>query len=129
MAGMFNSSQWAHDLDNPQNRKFVADFQKEYGRLPSLYASQGYDAALLMDAAVRDTKGKLDDQEAVRRALRAANFKSVRGAFKFNTNHYPVQDYYLRVVSKNAQGQVTNRTLGTVFKNHADAYVALCKMP
>ena len=129
MAGMFNSSQWAHDLDNPQNRKFVADFQKEYGRLPSLYASQGYDAALLMDAAVRDTKGKLEDQEAVRRALRAANFKSVRGAFKFNTNHYPVQDYYLRVVSKNAQGQVTNRTLGTVFKNHADAYVALCKMP
>ena len=129
MAGMFNSSQWAHDLDNPQNRKFVADFQKEYGRLPSLYASQGYDAALLMDAAVRDTKGKLEDQEAVRRALRAANFRSVRGAFKFNTNHYPVQDYYLRVVSKNAQGQVTNRTLGTVFKNHADAYVALCKMP
>ncbi|MGE5666160.1 MAG: ABC transporter substrate-binding protein [Betaproteobacteria bacterium] len=129
MAGMFNSSQWAHDLDNPQNRKFVADFQKEYGRLPSLYASQGYDAALLMDAAVRDTKGKLEDQDAVRRALRAANFKSVRGAFKFNTNHYPVQDYYLRVVSKNAQGQVTNRTLGTVFKNHADAYVALCKMP
>lgn len=129
MAGMFNSSQWAHDLDNPQNRKFVADFQKEYGRLPSLYASQGYDAALLMDAAVRDTKGKLEDPEAVRRALRAANFKSVRGAFRFNTNHYPVQDYYLRVVSKNAQGQVTNRTLGTVFKNHADAYVALCKMP
>jgi branched-chain amino acid transport system substrate-binding protein len=129
MAGMFNSSQWAHDLDNPQNKKFVADFQKEYGRLPSLYASQGYDAAQLMDAAVRDTKGKLEDDAAVRRALRAANFKSVRGAFKFNTNHYPVQDYYLRVVSKNAQGQVTNRTLGTVFKNHADAYVALCKMP
>ena len=128
MLGMFNTSQWAHDMDNPQNKRFVADFQKEYGRLPSLYASQGYDAAMLIDAAVRDVKGKIEDKEAVRRALKAANFKSVRGAFKFNTNQYPVQDYYLRVVTKDPQGRVTNRTLGTVFKNHADAYVGACKM-
>ena len=128
MLGMFNTSQWAHDMNNAQNKRFVADFQKEYGRLPSLYASQGYDAAMLIDAAVRDVKGKIEDKEALRRALKAANFKSVRGAFKFNTNHYPVQDYYLRVVSKDAQGRVTNRTLGTVFKNHADAYVGTCKM-
>lgn len=128
MLGMFNTSQWAHDMDNPQNKRFVADFQKEYGRLPSLYASQGYDAAMLIDAAVRDVKGKIEDKEAVRRALKAANFKSVRGPFKFNTNQYPVQDYYLRVVTKDPQGRVTNRTLGTVFKNHADAYVGACKM-
>eukprot|EP01137_Pigoraptor_chileana_P017060 Opistho-2@74534 len=68
MLGMFNSSHWAHDMDNAANKKFVADFQKEYGRLPSLYASQGYDAALLMDAAVRDVKGKIDDKEAVLKA-------------------------------------------------------------
>jgi len=129
MLGMFNTSQWAHDLDNAANKRFVADFQKEYGRLPTLYAAQGYDAARLMDAAVRDTKGKLDDKKAVRRALEAAKFDSVRGAFKFNTNHHPVQDYYLRVITKDAQGRVTNRTLGTVFKAHADAYASTCKMP
>ncbi len=129
MLGMFNSSQWAHDLDNAANKTFVAAFEKEYGRIPSLYASQGYDAARLIDAAVRDTKGKLDDKVAVRKALEAARFESVRGAFKFNTNHFPIQDYYLRVVTKNAQGKVTNRTLGTVFKNQADAYVGSCKMP
>ena len=128
MMGLFNSSQWAHDLDNPQNRKFVADFQKDYGRLPSLYASQGYDAALLMDAAVRDSKGKLDDKDAVKKALEAAKFQSVRGAFKFGHNHYPVQNYYLRVIGKDAQGRITNRTVGTVFTNHADAYAAQCKM-
>ncbi|PPE65929.1 ABC transporter substrate-binding protein [Caldimonas caldifontis] len=128
MLGMFNTSQWAHDLDNPQNKRFVADFQKEYGRLPSLYASQGYDAAMLIDAAVRDVKGKIEDKAALGKALRAANFKSVRGAFKFNTNQYPIQDYYLRIVHKDSQGRVTNRTLGTVFKNHADAYVGACKM-
>jgi len=62
MLGMFNSSQWAHDLDNAANKKFVAAFEKEYGRLPTLYASQGYDAAQLIAAAVRDTKGKLEEQ-------------------------------------------------------------------
>lgn len=129
MLGMFNTSQWAHDLDNPANKRFVADFQKDFGRLPTLYAAQGYDAARLIDAAVRDVKGKLDDKEAVRKALKAAKFDSVRGAFKFNTNQFPIQDYYLRVITKDTQGRITNRTLGTVFKNHADAYVGECKMP
>jgi branched-chain amino acid transport system substrate-binding protein len=129
MLGMFNSSQWAHDMQNAVNKRFVADFQKEYGRLPTLYASQGYDAARLMDAAVRDAKGNLSDKTALRKAIAAAKFESVRGAFKFNTNGYPIQDYYLRVITKDAQGRVTNRTLGTVFKDHADAYVGECKMP
>ena len=128
MLGMFNSSHWAHDFDNPENKRFVADFEKEYGRLPSLYASQGYDAALLMDAAVRDVKGKLDDKAALQKALEAKRFKSVRGDFKWNTNHYPVQNYVLRVIGKDVQGRVTNKTMGTIFANHADAYVAQCKM-
>ncbi len=128
MLGMFNTSQWAHDLDNAANKKFVAAFEKEYGRLPTLYAAQGFDAAQLIGAAVRDTKGKVDDKEAVRKALEAAKFESVRGAFKFNSNHFPVQDYYLRVITRDAKGRITNRTLGTVFKNHADAYVGKCKM-
>lgn len=129
MLGMFNSSQWAHDMDNPVNKRFVAEFQKDFGRLPTLYAAQGYDAARLMDAAVRDAKGKLDDKEAVRKALKAAKFDSVRGAFRFNTNQYPIQDYYLRLITKDAQGRITNRTVGTVFKNHSDAYASECKMP
>ncbi|MDZ7890966.1 MAG: ABC transporter substrate-binding protein [Rhodoferax sp.] len=129
MLGMFNTSQWGHDMDNAANKKFVAEFEKEYGRLPTLYAAQGYDAARLMDAGVRDSKGKLDDKAAVKKALEAAKFDSVRGAFKFNSNHFPIQDYYLRVITRDAKGRVTNRTLGTVFKNHADAYATNCKMP
>jgi branched-chain amino acid transport system substrate-binding protein len=128
MLGMFNSSQWGHDMDNPQNKRFVADFVKEYGRLPSLYASQGYDAAMLMDGAVRTVKGKVEDKDALGKAIKAANFKSVRGAFKFNHNHYPIQNYYMRVIGKDGQGRITNRTLGLVFKDHADAYAAACKM-
>jgi branched-chain amino acid transport system substrate-binding protein len=126
---MFNSSHWAHDLDNAANRRFVEAFEKEYGRLPSLYASQGYDAARLIDAAVRDVKGKLDDKAAVRKALQAARFDSVRGGFRFNTNQFPIQDYYIRLISRDARGRVTKRTIGAIFKAHADAYAGSCKMP
>lgn len=129
MVGMFNSSLWAHDMDNAANRKFVADFQQEFGRLPSLYAAQGYDAAQLIGAAVRDTGGNLKDKAALGNALKAAKFDSVRGAFKFNSNHFPIQNYYLREVVKDDKGRVTNKLLGLVFENHGDAYVGECKMP
>ena len=130
MLGMFNTSQWAHDMDNAANKKFVAEFEKEYGRLPTMYAAQGYDAAQLIDSAVRDTKGNLTDKAAVRKALMAAKFNSVRGEFKFNKNQFPIQNYYLRMVSKDAKGRVTNRLLGgAVLKNHSDAYSSSCKMP
>ena len=84
----------------PANKRFVAEFQKQYQRLPTLYASQGYDAAQLLDSAIRDVKGKIEDKDALRKALQAANFKSVRGDFKFNVNHFPIQSYYLREVVK-----------------------------
>ncbi len=128
MVGMYNTSQWAHDLDNPANKRFVADFQKQYQRLPTVYASQGYDAAQAIDAGIRDVKGKIEDKDALRKALRAANFKSVRGDFKFNTNQVPIQSYYLREVVKEPSGRITNKLIGTVLKAHPDAYVGECRM-
>ncbi len=128
MLGLFDTSHWALDFDNPANKKFVAEFEKEYKRLPSVFAAQGYDTALLIDSAVREVKGRLEDKEAVRRALKAAKFASVRGAFKFNRNQYPIQNYVLRVVGRDAQGRLVNKTIATVFKDHGDAYVQECAM-
>jgi branched-chain amino acid transport system substrate-binding protein len=127
--GSQHAAHWNTDLDNPQNKEFVADFEKEYKHLPSVYASQGYDTAMLLDAAVRDVKGKLEDKVALRKALEAANFKSVRGDFKFNTNHYPIQTYFSQLVVKDAKGRVVNKTTGKIFEAHPDAYVGACKMP
>ena len=126
--GLFDTAHWAIDFDNAANRKFVAAFEKEYKRLPTVFAAQGWDTALLIDAAVRDVKGRIEDVEAVRKAMKAARFESVRGAFKFNRNQMPIQNYYLRVVAKDAQGRLVNKTIGTVFKDHGDAYVQDCKM-
>jgi len=128
MLGLFDTAHWAPDFDNAANRKFVAAFEKEYKRIPSVFAAQGYDAALLIDAAVRDVKGKVEDVEAVRKAMKAARFESVRGAFKFNRNQMPIQNYYLRVVARDNQGRLVNKTIGTIFKNHGDAYVQECDM-
>jgi branched-chain amino acid transport system substrate-binding protein len=128
MLGIHDAAHWALDLDNAANRKFVAAFEKEYARLPTVYASQGYDTALLIDSAVREVKGKIEDREALRRALKAAKFESVRGPFKFNRNQYPIQNYYLRVVAKDAQGRLVNKTAGTIFKDRGDAYVDECPM-
>lgn len=130
MAGLFNTAHWSPDLSNAANQKFVAEFQKEYKRMPTLYASQGYDAAQLISAAVRDVKGKLEDQDAVRKALRAAKFDSVRGAFKFNKNQYPIQNYYVRTVGSDGKGGLVNKSFNEpILKDHGDAYVGQCNMP
>jgi branched-chain amino acid transport system substrate-binding protein len=129
MAGLFNTAHWSPDFTNPANQKFVAEFQKEYKRVPTLYASQGYDAAQLIGAAVRDVKGKLDDRDAVRKALQAARFDSVRGAFKFNVNHYPIQNYYVRTVGSDGHGGLVNKSFSEpILRDRGDAYVQDCKM-
>lgn len=129
MAGLFNTAHWSPDLDNAANRRFVAEFQKEYKRVPTVYASQGYDTALLIDAAVRDVKGRIEDKEALRRALKAARFDSVRGPFKFNTNQYPIQNYYVRTVGSDGHGGLVNKSFSEpILKAHGDAYVQQCPM-
>ncbi|HWK83255.1 MAG TPA: ABC transporter substrate-binding protein [Caldimonas sp.] len=129
MSGLFNTAHWSPDFTNPANQKFVAEFKKEYGRTPTLYASQGYDTAQLINAAVRDVKGKLEDHDAVRKALKAAKFDSVRGPFRFNTNQYPIQSYYVRTVGSDGHGGLVNKSFNEpILKDHGDAYVQDCKM-
>jgi branched-chain amino acid transport system substrate-binding protein len=129
MAGLFNTAHWSPDFSNPANKKFVSEFEREYKRVPTLYASQGYDAAQLINAAVRDVKGKLDDRDAVRKALQAARFDSVRGAFRFNTNHYPIQNYYVRTVGSDGHGGLVNKSFNEpILRDRGDAYVQACKM-
>ncbi len=123
--GVKNTSQWSKDLDNDANTAFVAAFQAEYGRLPSLYASQGYDTANLLLSAM--AKADVDDQDAFRAALKAAEFDSVRGSFAFGPNHHPIQDIYVREVIQ--EGDVfTNRIVSKAMEGHSDAYAADCSM-
>ncbi len=126
--GFFGGANWAPNLDNPANKAFVAAYEKEYNAVPGSYAYQAYDAAMLIDSALKATGGKTDNKDALRAALKKADFKSPRGAFKFNTNNYPIQDFYLVKAAKRADGKFQTEIVQKVFENYSDPHVKDCAM-
>jgi branched-chain amino acid transport system substrate-binding protein len=125
--GVIGALQWGADLKNDANKKFVADFEKKYKTEPSFYAAQSYDAANLIASAVVATKGKLSDKAAVQKALEKADFKSVRGNFKFDTDHYPIQNFYMQEVVKTGD-KFTLKTVATATENTRNVHVKDCNM-
>jgi branched-chain amino acid transport system substrate-binding protein len=124
--GMFGGANWAPNMDNPQNKKFVAGFEGAYNIVPGTYAMQGYDTALLIDSAVKALKGDLTNKDAVSAALKKADFTSLRGDFKFNVNGYPIQNFYLTKVAKRADGKFQTEIVEKVFENYGDRYAKDC---
>jgi len=126
--GFFGGANWAPDLDSPQNKSFVAAYEKEFSAVPATYAFQAYDAALLIDSAVRQVQGNVSNREALRGAMMKAEFNSLRGGFKFNANHYPIQDFYLVKVAKRPDGKFETQIVKKVFENYADPHAKDCAM-
>ncbi|MDP2358096.1 MAG: ABC transporter substrate-binding protein [Beijerinckiaceae bacterium] len=126
--GVHISSHWNSDLPNAANKEFVAAFQKKYGRIPSYYASQGYDTARAIGAALKGTGGKVDDTKAFSAAMRKADFQSVRGDFKFGPNQHPINDWYSLRVERASDGNLAIVTKGKVLESHSDFYAKDCKM-
>jgi branched-chain amino acid transport system substrate-binding protein len=126
--GFFGGANWAPDLDNPQNKAFVDAYLKEYNAVPGSYAFQAYDAALLIDSALQATGGSTADKAALRAEMAKANFTSLRGKFRFNTNHYPIQDFYLVKVARRPDGKYETQIAEKVFTDYADPHVKDCPM-
>jgi len=126
--GLFSASQWTADLDNAANKKFVAAYEAKHGSLPSLYSSQGYDAAQLIDSAVAAVGGDLSDKKAVIAALKKADFASVRGDFSYNNNHFPIQDFYLVKAVKGDDGSFYTTPVEKVFDDYGDVHAKDCRM-
>jgi branched-chain amino acid transport system substrate-binding protein len=125
--GVVSALQWTADLPNPANKKFVDDFKKKFGTEPSFYAAQTYDAAMLIGSAVTAVKGNLSDKAAVQKALEKADFKSVRGNFKFGPNHYPTQNFYMQEVVKEGENY-TQKTTATAEENVVNPQASKCSM-
>jgi branched-chain amino acid transport system substrate-binding protein len=126
--GVTVTCHWNTDFDNPASRKFVEAFTKKYSRIPTFYASQGYDTALAMAAALKGTGGRYTDPEGFRKAMLPAKFDSVRGYFAFGVNQHPIQDWYSVVVERGADGKPTLHTTGKVLEHYTDSYAAQCKL-
>jgi branched-chain amino acid transport system substrate-binding protein len=126
--GSFTTSFWDSEAKFPANVRFVADFKKKYGYDPAQYAAQSYDGPFLIDAGVKAVKGDLSNKMGIIKAMEKAEYESVRGPFKFNINHVPIQNFYRREVIKGADGKAMLHTTGIVFADYKDAYYQDCKM-
>ncbi|MGO4330359.1 ABC transporter substrate-binding protein [Cupriavidus sp. 2TAF22] len=126
--GVRTAEFWGASMDNPANRQFIDAFQKRYKYAPSSYAAQGYDAGRMLDAAIRQANGSIDDRAAMAAALKSAKFQSVRGDFRFNNNHFPIQDLYVGEIVKSADGVPTMKLGERVLHDYGDAYAASCPL-
>jgi len=127
--GQYEARFWSPDLNVPASKKYVADFEKKFGYTPSFYGAQSYDAIMLIDSAVRGTKGNLKDTQALVKEMRKANYNSVRGKFQFNNNQHPIQDFYLlQAVKADNKDGVAMHIVQKAFEKHQDAYHQDCKM-
>jgi branched-chain amino acid transport system substrate-binding protein len=120
------TTSWAPDVDNAANKKFVDGFVAKYGRTPAPYAVHAYDTIMLLDSAVRAVEGKIEDKPALMAALKKADFKSPRGFFRFNTNQFPIQNFYQAKVVKGSDGKPRIVIADLALKEYGDAYAAEC---
>ena len=126
--GSKNTMFWSPDLDTPGNKKFVEGFRAKYDRYPSFYAAQAYDTIMLINSGIEGAGGDVDDQDAIRSAMEKADFDSVRGAYSYGNNHFPIQNFYLREVVEDDDGHWTSHIVKTVLENHQDPYSDQCKL-
>ncbi len=127
-SGNYEVGFWSPDLDTPRNKEFVAAFRKKYGYYPSFYAAQSFDAITMIDHAVKEVNGDLANTQGMIAALEKADFPSVRGAFKYNKNHFPIEDFYLLRIGEDADGNFVRKIEKKVFDDHANSYADQCKM-
>jgi branched-chain amino acid transport system substrate-binding protein len=127
--GILSVMEWVNDLPNDTNKRFVADYRRKYpGLRPSFYGAQAYDAALLINSAVVAVKGDLSQKDAMKAAMEKADFKSVRGSFRYGNNHVPIQNFYLIDVVKDIGGEISLKTVASVVENDQDRYHDKCPM-
>ncbi len=126
--GTLGAQEWVNDMPNEQNKRFVADFKKKHGVYPSYYGAQSYDSIMLVASAAEALKGDLSSKDKVRAEMKKANFKSLRGDFKFNTNQFPIQNFYIQEAVKDPEGMMTVKTIATAVKDGKDPYYEKCPM-
>ncbi|MCO6419256.1 ABC transporter substrate-binding protein [Siccirubricoccus sp. KC 17139] len=126
--GFYSASTWAPNMDNAQNRRFVSGFEAAYGMVPASYAAHAYDTAFLLDGALKKTGGNTENKDALRAALNAADFASVRGKFRFGANQFPVQDLWLCQVAKRPDGKFQTEAMRKVLADDIDPWAAECRM-
>ena len=111
--GALSSLHYMDSLDNPENKKFVADYRAKFNEYPSVYSEYGYIAARIFHLALQKVDGNTQDKDKLRAAMRELSFNAPRGPFRFNPiTQSPIQNVYIREVAE-VDGRITNKVVHT----------------
>jgi branched-chain amino acid transport system substrate-binding protein len=116
--GVLSISVYAPMLDNSVNRKFAPAYKLKYNTYPSEYSVLAYDAGQLLVSAVNALGGKVDDKVSLMSAITMSKIESPRGPFKLGPNQTPVQDAYLREVTRAPDGRLVNKSLAVAWPGY-----------
>jgi branched-chain amino acid transport system substrate-binding protein len=117
--GVISATTYTDTVDNPESRKFVADYQGKYKALPDIFSDYGYVAARAIDEALKQTDGDTSNKDKLAEAMTKVKFNAPRGPWRMDpVVHNPIQDIHIcQVVEKD--GKVTSKVLHT-FKDVQD---------
>ena len=125
---MPGAQEWVNDLPNDTNKKFVANYKAKHQKGPSFYGAQSYDAVNLINSAVTAVHGDVSKKDAMRDEMRKASYASVRGPYRYGNNHFPIENFYLQEVVKDAGGNLALKTMATIVKDNQDQFHGRCPM-
>jgi branched-chain amino acid transport system substrate-binding protein len=111
--GVVSGGWYAAGIDSPDNKRFVAAVNKEYGADPGYYTLGAYSAGALVEAAARAVNGKVEDRDAFMKALRNPGVvRDPRGEWRLDEYGNPVMPIYIRKVERRG-GKLVNSVVMT----------------
>jgi len=111
--GVTTGGWYAAGIDSPDNKRFVAAVNKEYGVDPGYYTLGAYSAGVLVEAAAKAVNGKVEDKEAFMKALRnPGTVRDPRGEWKIDEYGNPVMTMFIRKVERK-DGKLVNTVVKT----------------
>lgn len=112
--GIYSALNWAYGLENAENKRFIAAYEKKYGKSPDTYAAQAYEAAKFIVEALNKVKGNTRDKYGLMKAMRVVTFTGPRGEFKLDPETQNViPTMYIRKVER-VGDRITNRVIATI---------------
>jgi branched-chain amino acid transport system substrate-binding protein len=111
--GTLSTCWYSAQLDNASNKKLVGDMERDYKVDPGFYAAATYTNAAVLEAALKAISGKIEDKDALVKALRASDVQDTcRGPVKFDKYGNVVGNVYIRKVEKK-NGKLVNAVIKT----------------
>jgi len=111
--GIVTSCWYSAEIENAVNKRFVANFRVDWKYDPGFYAAATYTEAAVLEAALNQIKGRIEDKQGFMKAVRGLkNVETCRGPVSFDQYGNVVGNNYIRKVERK-DGRLVNRVIKT----------------